>query len=239
MLFSCCCRGQKEAKKRKKNVSGDCPGSPSYQPSSIVFTPHSPIFTIQSQRSNNCVPSSSLSSEEFYYYQVGKILCYTGKQIYRIISNDLIPRRWWIVYDPLLQDVYLSSKDTLPPGSRDHVPRVSFSGVKTHGAGGQFNYIDISPLDNETINDKCVARTLPRRSDTGAPGKLPSKIFASPENFKLSVRSLSQSSRSIISSSPEFLRKHYIHHCLIKLLNWQCSIVQQLFALFELDLNRG
>ena len=117
----------------------------------------------------------------------------------------------------MLQDVYLSSKDTLPPGSRDHVPRVSFSGVKAgHGAGGgHFNYIDISPLDNETINDKLVARTLPRRSDTaeaGAPpGKLPSKIFASPENFKLSVRSLSQSSRSIISSSPEFLRKHKIH----------------------------
>ena len=138
--------------------------------------------------------------------------------------------------------MYLSSKDTLPPGSRDavhHVPRVSFSGVKTGvGGGGQFNYIDISPLDNETINDKLVARTLPRRSDTtGAPpGKLPSRIFASPENFKLSVRSLSQSSRSIISSSPEFLRKHYIHHCLLITLNWHCSIVQQLFSLFELDL---
>ena len=37
-------------------------------------------------------------------------------------------------------------------------------------------------------------------------GKIPSKIFASPENFKLSVRSLSQSSRSVISSSPEFMR---------------------------------
>ena len=45
-------------------------------------------------------------------------------------------------------------------------------------------------------------------ADTAAAGngKIPSKIFASPENFKLSVRSLSQSSRSVISSSPEFMR---------------------------------
>ena len=69
-MFSCCCRGQKETKKRKKAsvVVTECPSSPAYEPS-LVFTPHSPIFTIQS--SNN-VQSSSLSSEDFYYYQATK-----------------------------------------------------------------------------------------------------------------------------------------------------------------------
>ena len=65
------------------------------------------------------------------------------------------------------------------------------------------SFIDTSPLDNQTIPDKqATARTLPRSTNGG----LPCKIFASPENFKLSVRSLSQSSRSVISSSPEFMR---------------------------------
>ena len=68
MLFSCCCRG--ESKKRKKGVEVECPGSPSYQPS-LVFTPHSPIFSIQHR---DTVPSSSLSSEEFYYYQVTALI---------------------------------------------------------------------------------------------------------------------------------------------------------------------
>lgn len=156
--------------------SGDCPSSPSYQPSSLVFTPHSPIFTIQS----NNIQSSSLSSEDFYYYQ----------------------------------DVYLQSKETLPRGSKkpSQPHRVSFTGVGGGAGGGgvpnghNLTYIDISPLDNETI----TAKTLPRtsvRNDTN--GKIPSKIFASPENFKLSVRSLSQSSRSMISSSPEFMRNHF------------------------------
>ena len=110
--------------------------------------------------------------------------------------------------------MYLSSKETLPRSSRGnvhHVPRVSFTGVdQSVGAGGHLNYIDISPTDTKTINDKLIAKTLPRTSTTNHT-KFPSKIFASPENFKLSVRSLSQSSRSIISSSPEFLRKHKIH----------------------------
>ena len=106
----------------------------------------------------------------------------------------------------MFQDVYLHSKETVSgvPGGHTGVrsqPRVSFTGP------GHLTYIDIGgPLDNDTI----TAKTLPRtsvRSDNN--GKLPSKIFASPENFKLSVRSLSQSSRSMISSSPEFLRKEF------------------------------
>ena len=76
IMFSCCCRGQKETKKRKKSggvVLGDCPSSPAYEPS-LVFTPHSPIFTIQS----NNVQSSSLSSEDFYYYQATNIIIYAS-----------------------------------------------------------------------------------------------------------------------------------------------------------------
>ena len=65
-------------------------------------------------------------------------------------------------------------------------------------------FIDpLGPPDTETILEKpATAKTLPRSG-----GRRPCKIFASPENFKLSVRSLSQSSRSAISSSPEFMRK--------------------------------
>ena len=72
MFLSCCCRGQKEGKKRRKGGGGGgtdrVSPDPGYQPS-LSFTPHSPIFTIQSQRP---APgqSSSLSSEEFFYYQV-------------------------------------------------------------------------------------------------------------------------------------------------------------------------
>ena len=65
----------------------------------------------------------------------------------------------------------------------------------------------LGPLDTETILEKpSTAKTLPR---AGGRGRMPCKIFASPENFKLSVRSLSQSlsSRSGVSSSPEFMRK--------------------------------
>ena len=76
MFLSCCCRGQKEGKKRRKGGGGGGGGGgtdrvspdPGYQPS-LSFTPHSPIFTIQSQRPARA-QSSSLSSEEFFYYQV-------------------------------------------------------------------------------------------------------------------------------------------------------------------------
>ena len=81
MFLSCCCRAQKDSKKRKKSSgSGSGPAvsvslvsgtdsvspEPGSQPARLVFSPHSPIFTIQS----NNVQSSSLSSEDFYYYQV-------------------------------------------------------------------------------------------------------------------------------------------------------------------------
>ena len=74
MFLSCCCRGQKDGKKRRKGGGGAAGGTdrvspdPGYQPS-ISFSPHSPIFTIQSQRPAPA-QSSSLSSEEFFYYQV-------------------------------------------------------------------------------------------------------------------------------------------------------------------------
>ena len=119
--------------------------------------------------------------------------------------------------------MYLQSKETLPRGSKkpSQPHRVSFTGVDGgHGGqnGANLTYIDISPLDNETI----TAKTLPRtsvRNDTN--GKIPSKIFASPENFKLSVRSLSQSSRSMISSSPEFMREKDIPLRVLRVLNFQ------------------
>ena len=87
MFLSCCCRAQKDSsKKRKKSPasssksrlsSGDSVSpEPGYQPRSrLVFSPHSPIFTIQSQSNN--VQSSSLSSEDFYYYQVQTLLLST------------------------------------------------------------------------------------------------------------------------------------------------------------------
>ena len=68
MFLSCCCpSGRKENKKRKASSGGQssCPASPHYQPH---YQPHSPIFTIQSQPTN--IQSDSLSSEDFYYYQV-------------------------------------------------------------------------------------------------------------------------------------------------------------------------
>ena len=107
----------------------------------------------------------------------------------------------------MLQDVYLHSKETVSAvpgvtGVRSQ-PRVSFTGP------GHLTYIDTGhpPLDNDSVTAKTLPRTSVRNSHTQ--GKMPSKIFASPENFKLSVRSLSQSSRSMISSSPEFLRKEF------------------------------
>ena len=83
--------------------------------------------------------------------------------------------------------------------------------------GSDLTFIDtashasqLGPLDTETIPGKPnTAKTLPRSGGGPGRGRIPAKIFASPENFKLSVRSLSQSlsSRSGVSSSPEFMRK--------------------------------
>ena len=116
-------------------------------------------------------------------------------------SSELCSARAVVIHHwSACQDVYLQSKDTL-------VPRKS----KLHTVGfnpgaSDLTFIDtFGPLDTETILEKpSTAKTLPR---SGGGGRIPCKIFASPENFKLSVRSLSQSSRSVISSSPEFMRK--------------------------------
>ena len=92
MFLSCCCRAQKDSsKKRKKSPasasmsrlsSGDSVSpEPGYTPRArLVFSPHSPIFTIQSQSNN--VQSSSLSSEDFYYYQVHSAVCQLSTQNY-------------------------------------------------------------------------------------------------------------------------------------------------------------
>ena len=190
MFLSCCCAGKKESKKRKKSSSGSsqsaCPSSPQYQPKAgpdLLFTPHSPIFTIQSQ---NNTQSASLSEEDFYYYQVGTLAlsCHPQKNIN---------------HSPC-QDIYLQSRETLVRPKSKHNQTVGFN-----PGASNLSFIDTSPLDNQTILDKpATAKTLPRSSRTSGP--LPCKIFASPENFKLSVRSLSQSSRSMVSSSPEFMR---------------------------------
>ena len=85
-----------------------------------------------------------------------------------------------------------------PPGQPDNQPQNP----------AKVNYGSL-PCDDKNLR-LFFCRTSVRHTsaDTAAAGngKIPSKIFASPENFKLSVRSLSQSSRSVISSSPEFMR---------------------------------
>ena len=51
------------------------------------------------------------------------------------------------------------------------------------------------------------AKTLPRPIMRG---HHPAKIFASPDNFKLSTSSLSQTSRNL-SNSPDIIRNHFKH----------------------------
>ena len=106
------------------------------------------------------------------------------------------------------QDVYLQSKDTLVRNRSKHQT------VGFNPGASDLTFIDtasqLGQLDTETIHDKPItAKTLPRSGGGAGRGRMPCKIFASPENFKLSVRSLSQSlsSRSGVSSSPEFMRK--------------------------------
>ena len=106
--------------------------------------------------------------------------------------------------------MYLHSKETLPRPGPAPRPRVSFTGVDTGGGGGgaQLAFID---------TEAGVPRTLPRTASVRGPAepaghRIPPKMFASPENFKLSVRSLSQSSRSVISSSPELMRRVTFKH---------------------------
>ena len=106
------------------------------------------------------------------------------------------------------QDVYLHSKETLPRPSHAPRPRVSFTGVDTGGGGAQLAFID---------TETQAPRTLPRTASVRGPAepaghRVPPKMFASPENFKLSVRSLSQSSRSVVSSSPELMRRVTFKH---------------------------
>ena len=72
------------------------------------------------------------------------------------------------------------------------------------------NFIDQSPVDHPTILTNIdTAKTLPRSIKDGN-GELPRKMFASPEEFKLSVRSLSQTSRNIFQS-PEFRKNQFKH----------------------------
>ena len=108
--------------------------------------------------------------------------------------------------------MYLHSKETLPRPGPAPRPRVRFTGVDTGGGGGgggaQLAFID---------TEAGVPRTLPRTASVRGPAepaghRIPPKMFASPENFKLSVRSLSQSSRSVISSSPELMRRVTFKH---------------------------
>ena len=83
-----------------------------------------------------------------------------------------------------------------PPGQQDNQPQDPAKVRRHHDD------------DKKLRQFFCRISVRHTSADTAAAGngKIPSKIFASPENFKLSVRSLSQSSRSVISSSPEFMR---------------------------------
>ena len=129
----------------------------------------------------------------------GFLLLPGSRAFWRVCESNSNPSPW--------QDVYLQSKDTLVR-NKSKLQTVGFN-----PGASDLTFIDTASqvggqLDTETISDKpSTAKTLPR---SGARGRgMPCKIFASPENFKLSVRSLSQSlsSRSGVSSSPEFMRK--------------------------------
>ena len=68
--------------------------------------------------------------------------------------------------------------------------------------------MDQSPADHPAIlANTCTAKTLPRSIKNGNHTGI---IFASPEDFKLSASSLSQTSRSFLNS-PEFRRNHFKH----------------------------
>ena len=72
------------------------------------------------------------------------------------------------------------------------------------------SFIDQSPADHPAISaNNCTAKTLPRSIKNGN-GNLTGIIFASPEDFKLSASSLSQTSRNFLNS-PEFRRNHFNH----------------------------
>ena len=83
-----------------------------------------------------------------------------------------------------------------PPGQQDNQPQDPAKVRRHHGDDKKLRLFFCRTSVRHTSADTAAAGN----------GKIPSKIFASPENFKLSVRSLSQSSRSVISSSPEFMR---------------------------------
>ena len=123
----------------------------------------------------------------------GFLLLPGSRAFWRVCESNSNPSLW--------QDVYLQSKDTLVR-NKSKLQTVGFN-----PGASDLTFIDTaSQLDTETIPEKpSTAKTLPRSGR----GRMPCKIFASPENFKLSVRSLSQSlsSRSGVSSSPEFMRK--------------------------------
>ena len=70
------------------------------------------------------------------------------------------------------------------------------------------SFIDKSPIDPPAIsNNVHTAKTLPRTIKNGK-GIIPGKMFASPEDSKLSASSLSQTSRNYFNS-PEFKRDHF------------------------------
>ena len=104
MFLSCCCpSGRKESKKRKTSSGGQssCPSSPHYQPH---YQPHSPIFTIQSQPAN--IQSDSLSSEDFYYYQVTLPTTPSAVSVRAIVIHHPVrmstssPKTLWCVTGP-------------------------------------------------------------------------------------------------------------------------------------------
>ena len=75
---------------------------------------------------------------------------------------------------------------------------------------GNITFIDQSPAGHPAISaNNCTAKTLPRSIKNGN-GNFTGIIFASPEDFKLSASSLSQSSRNFLNS-PEFRRNHFNH----------------------------
>ena len=118
MFLSCCCpSGRKENKKRKTSSGGQssCPSSPQYRPH---YQPHSPIFTIQSQPTN--IQSDSLSSEDFYYYQVAEP---SGVSVRAIVIHHLgrmstsSPKTLWCVTSPSFRPLASIPEPATSPSS--------------------------------------------------------------------------------------------------------------------------
>ena len=123
MFLSCCCpSGRKENKKRKTSSGGgqsSCPSSPHYQPHYRAhYQAHSPIFTIQSQPTN--IQSDSLSSEDFYYYQVALLSSLSDRAIvihHIVRMSTSSPKTRWSETSPSFRPLASTPEPATSPSS--------------------------------------------------------------------------------------------------------------------------